>query len=216
MGDINQFEWIKRHVGSLRGPVLEVGSKQYGANVSHDYRSLLSHLGKYIGTDMAAGPGVDITADLTADFASLPAALRQTQFGTIVCMSVMEHVRDVYKFSANLRRLLADDGIAFISVPWVWRFHGYPSDYWRFSPEALKFLFEPLALNAEASCVSYQQLGRFAPLSADYLNLYPNYEEDTAPTSMMGRWIWKLARRCRTPRQVLYPCMINAVFQRAA
>ena len=148
MGDINQLEWVRQHLARARPPFLEIGSKQYGT-VSQDYRCLLAGRGSYIGCDMAAGAGVDVVADLTADFERLPAPLRMTRFKTILCMSVMEHVRDVYRFTANLRRLLADDGIAFISVPWVWRFHGYPSDYWRFSPEALKFLFEPLALDAQ-------------------------------------------------------------------
>lgn len=221
MGDVNQYEWVRRHVGNLRGPVLETGSKQYNRNVSYDYRSLLGHLTPYVGTDLAAGDGVDVVADLTADFDALPAALRQTKFGTIICMSVMEHVRDVYKFAANLRRLLADDGVAFVSVPWVWRFHGYPSDYWRFSPEALKFLLEPWALNESASCLSYQQPGNFAPLSAAALNAYPDYAADTAPASRAGRLGQRIfegamrrlsPRLSRRPRPVLYPTMVNAVF----
>ncbi len=224
MGDVNQLEWVRRNLHRLRPPVLEIGSKNYGA-VSQDYRSLLSHPGPYLGTDMAPGDGVDVVADLTADFDALPEPLRATKFRTVLCMSVMEHVRDVYRFAANLRRLLADDGVALISVPWVWRFHGYPSDYWRFSPEALKFLFEPLALDGAASCLSYQQPGRFDRLSPDVLGTYPDYDADTAPASRTGRaalrWYQRVAakvapRWARSRRQVLYPVMVNAVFHRAA
>jgi SAM-dependent methyltransferase len=215
MGDVNQLDWVRRHAANLRPPFLEIGSKHYGP-VSQDYRTLLAGRGPYLGTDLAPGDGVDVVADLTADFEALPEPLRLVKFRTIICLSVMEHVRDVYKFAANLRRLLADDGVALVSVPWVWRFHGYPSDYWRFSPEALKFLFEPLALDAANSCVSYQQPGRFGPLSAEHLNAYPDYEADTAPPSRAGRALWRLARRWRAPRPVLYPTMINAVFRRAA
>jgi SAM-dependent methyltransferase len=189
-----------------------------------DYRTLLAGRGQFVGTDMEAGDGVDVVADLTADFDALPQPLRATKFRTILCMSVMEHVRDVYKFAANFRRLLADDGVAFVSVPWVWRFHGYPSDYWRFSPEALKFLLEPLVLDAAGSCLSYQQPGRIGPLSTAVLNTYPDYEADTAPPSRLGRaavrlyrGVTRLAPRlARARRQVLYPTMINAVFQKAA
>jgi len=224
MGDVNQLEWVRRNLSRARPPVLEIGSKHYGP-VSQDYRQLFARLGPYTGCDMQAGDGVDVVADLTADFDSLPGSLTRLRYRTILCMSVMEHVRDVYRFAANLRRLLAEDGVALISVPWVWRFHGYPSDYWRFSPEALKFLFEPLALDQARSCISYQQPGRFGELSADVLNAYPDYEADSAPESRVGRaaigWYQKLTRRLaprcsRTPRQVLYPTMINAVFQQAA
>lgn len=225
MGDINQFEWVKRQAGRLRGPILEIGSKKYSAAVSHDYRTLLGHLGRYVGTDLAAGDGVDVVADLTSDFEALPEALRATRFGTILCMSVMEHVRDVYKFAANLRRLLADGGVALVSVPWVWRFHGYPSDYWRFSPEALKFLLEPLILDSAASCVSYQQSGNYAPLCSEVLNAYPDYAADTAPASRSGRVcrrvfdgvMRRISPRFGTrPRPVLYPTMINTCFQSQA
>ncbi len=225
MGDVNQYEWVRRNLGRLRGPVLETGSKRYNRNVSYDYRSLLAPLGAYVGTDLAPGDGVDVVADLTADFDALPEALRGTKFGTIVSMSVMEHVRDVYKFASNLRRLLDDDGTLLVSVPWVWRFHGYPSDYWRFSPEALKFLLAPLFLDECASCVSYQQPGNFAPLCAEVLNAYPNLDADTAPPSRVGRLGQRLyngvmrrisPRLLPEPRRVLYPTMINAYFHRRA
>ena len=225
MGDINQYEWVKRHVECLRGPVLEIGSKKYNEAVSYDYRSLLGHLGPYVGTDLAAGDGVDIVADLTSDFDALPEPLRETKYGTILCMSVMEHVRDVFKFAANMRSLLAAGGTAFVSVPWVWRFHGYPSDYWRFSPEALKFLLEPLDLDGAESCVSYQQFGNYAPLNSEVLSTYPNYRDDTVPESRAVRMSQRLldgVMRCISPRlsrrsrPVLYPTMINAYFHSRA
>lgn len=223
MGDVNQLEWVRRHSDRARAPILEIGSKNYGA-VSMDYRGLLAGRGPYLGTDMEAGEGVDVVADLTADFDTLPQPLRATKFRTILCLSVMEHVRDIYKFAANFRRLLADDGVAFISVPWVWRFHGYPSDYWRLSPEALKFLLAPLVLDAAGSCISYQQPGRYGPLSTVELNTYPDYEADTEPPSRLGRAAMRLYRGVsrfaprlgRTRRQVLYPSNINAVFHKAA
>jgi SAM-dependent methyltransferase len=222
MGDVNQYEWVKEHFSRTSSPVLEVGSKNYGS-VSYDYRSLFAGIGEYVGTDLAPGNGVEIVADLTSDFESLPERLRKTKFGTIICMSVMEHVRDVYRFAANLRRLLADDGIAFISVPWVWRFHGYPSDYWRFSPEALKFLFEPLVLDVARSCISFKDPGAVRPLSNDILNVYPDYEADYAPRTRAGRLAERIYTRLagrlappskRSRGQVLYPTMINAVFQK--
>jgi SAM-dependent methyltransferase len=221
MGDVNQYEWVKKHAPGTISPVLEVGSKIYGS-VSYDYRSLFVGSSEYVGTDLSPGDGVEVVADLTADFDILPERLRNTKFGTIICMSVMEHVRDVYKFAANLCRLLAGNGTAFVSVPWVWRFHGYPSDYWRFSPEALRFLFEPLVLDEARSCISFQQVGAFVPLSNEILNVYPDYEADTAPHGRIGRLAERLYRRlalCTPPRwnrsrrQVLYPTMINALFQ---
>src|SRR5437763_5600909 len=117
MGDVNQLAWVRQHLGRTRAPILEIGSKQYGA-VSQNYRTLFADRGSYLGCDMQAGDGVDIIADLTADFDRLPVTLRNTRFKSILCLSVMEHVRDIYAFAGNLRRLLDSDGVAFISVPW--------------------------------------------------------------------------------------------------
>ena len=224
MGDVNQLAWVKAHEDRVQAPILEIGSKIYSAGVSMDYRSRYADRGLYLGIDMQPGDGVDLVADLTTDPRTWPEPLRSTKFRTIICMSVMEHVRDVYRFAANLKQLLAEDGTAFISVPWVWRFHGYPSDYWRFSPEALKFLFEPLALDEKASCVSYQPAGEVTPLTAQGLSVYPDYDKDVAPPPAKKGAIAALRAVCgklfpapaRGRRQVLYPTMINAAFARAA
>ena len=45
--------------------------------------------------------------------------------------------------AANLTRLLRPDGQLCISVPFSWKFHGYPSDYWRFTPDAFRSLLKP-------------------------------------------------------------------------
>src|SRR5262245_44964091 len=47
MGDVNQFEWVKKHAHRIKFPVLEIGSKNYGA-VSYDYRSLFAGMGDYV------------------------------------------------------------------------------------------------------------------------------------------------------------------------
>jgi hypothetical protein len=36
----------------------------------------------------------------------------------------------------------------FVTVPFCWRIHGYPSDYWRMTPEALKVLFPSITWDA--------------------------------------------------------------------
>src|SRR5437667_42915 len=51
MGDVNQLEWVRRHIDRVRSPILEIGSKNYGA-VSMDYRTMLAGRGQFVGTDM--------------------------------------------------------------------------------------------------------------------------------------------------------------------
>jgi len=40
-----------------------------------------------------------------------------------------------------MMRLLKPGGKVVLSVPFAWKFHGYPSDYWRFTREGVKKLF---------------------------------------------------------------------------
>lgn len=89
-----------------------------------------------LGVDMLEGPGVDRVLDLEEE---LPRDLGQ--FDHIECMSVLEHSRRPWLLAANLERLMRSGASIFVSVPFVWRLHGFPSDYWRMTPEAVRSLF---------------------------------------------------------------------------
>ena len=57
MGDKNQITFLQRHVPTISGPILEIGSKDYGSTSS--FRTVYPS-NEYIGLDMAPGAGVDI------------------------------------------------------------------------------------------------------------------------------------------------------------
>src|SRR5207248_659352 len=103
VGDINQYVWIEKGAANLEGPFLEVGSKNYGS--TQDLRRLFSGRGKYVGVDMAAGNGVDVVLDLTRDFAEVDRALSGERFGSIFCLSVLEHCDQPFRMADNLTRL---------------------------------------------------------------------------------------------------------------
>ena len=134
MGDRNQIIYLQRLVKSVEGPVLEVGSREYGSTSS--FRAIFK--GEYVGVDMAEGPGVDVVADLTES----AAPLGDDRFALVICCSVLEHVRKPWRFAENITRVVRPGGLLFMSVPWVWRYHPYPDDYFRFSPRGVESLFE--------------------------------------------------------------------------
>ncbi|MEX1095186.1 MAG: class I SAM-dependent methyltransferase [Planctomycetales bacterium] len=162
MGDLNQYLYVRQLAAKLEGPFLEVGSRDYGT--TQDLRSLLSQRGRYVGVDMSAGSGVDVVLDLTADFAEVDAALAGERFGTIVCLSVLEHCGQPFRMAENLTKLLKPGGRACISAPFAWKFHGYPSDYWRFTHEGIKKLFPELVFDAADCTASTSRVGGFGPL----------------------------------------------------
>lgn len=150
MGSENQFIFAKKHFKLFDGPFLEIGSKDYGN--TQDLRGLFSPKGDYTGIDMSEGKGVEMVVDLTEDFEVLDKLFEGRRFGTIFCLSVLEHCEDPFKMSDNMTRLLKPGGKIFISVPFAWQFHGYPSDYWRFTYEGVKKLFPRLSFDMD-KCV---------------------------------------------------------------
>lgn len=137
MGDRNQRLFLEKLVPLAGGPVLEVGSKDYGSTTS--FRDLYRGE-EYIGADLEAGKGVDVVADLTAGLGGL----QEGHFALVICCSVLEHTPQPWTLAANLTRLLRPDGLLYMSVPWVWRYHAYPDDYFRFSPRGVQALFPQL------------------------------------------------------------------------
>ena len=116
----------------MEGPVLEVGSRYNGR--SGNPRILFSKDTDYVGIDMQEGVGVDVVHDMEQPYMS-------DEFQTVICCSVLEHCARPWLVANNIEAALRRDGNIFVSAPFVWRFHNYPNDYWRFSTEAFKVLF---------------------------------------------------------------------------
>lgn len=112
-----------------RGKTLVVGSKVYGKCI--DRRTLYKDA---VGVDMLGGAGVDIVHDMEQPLNAGP-------FSHIDCCSVLEHVRRPWLMAENIQRIMIPKSSILLVVPFVWRLHGYPSDYWRYTPEALPVLF---------------------------------------------------------------------------
>lgn len=108
-----------------------VGSKQY--NEKADRRALYKNA---IGLDLEAGDGVDVVHDLEQP---LPDTLGL--FDHIDCVSVLEHVQRPWLMCANIENVMSPGATILLSVPFVWRVHAYPSDYWRITIKTLPILF---------------------------------------------------------------------------
>lgn len=135
MGDINQRYFLERNIKPFKGKILEIGSKDYGS--TENFRTYFKDA-EYIGVDMEEGKGVDYILDLAKNTGDL----EWHSFDLIICCSVLEHVDKPWIFAMNVTKLLKKDGLLFISVPWVWRYHPYPDDYYRFSWRGIVQLFD--------------------------------------------------------------------------
>lgn len=132
--DQNQKIFMRNKLPTIDGPVMEVGSREYNDGVN--FRGFYPDQ-PYVGIDMLAGPGVDIVADISKpDGADLGGP-----YALVICCAVLEHVERPWVFAENLSKLIRPGGRLYIAAPWVWRFHPYPDDYWRFSWRGVQVLF---------------------------------------------------------------------------
>ena len=114
---------------------------------------------------MAEGKGVDAVVDLAEGTGGLQAA----RFGLAICCSVLEHVRRPWVFAQNLTSLVRLGGHLYMSVPWVWRYHAYPDDYFRFSWRGVIELFPEFewsaieySTNVEGEFIAIDEKGQHA------------------------------------------------------
>lgn len=165
MGNINDRIFIKKHLRRFAGPYLEVGAKDYGN--TQDIRHLFPDVEKYIGADMEEGKGVDIVLNLAEDISVINEKLGSDRFGAIFCLSVLEHCENPFEVAHNLTSLLKPNGTICISVPFALGFHGYPSDYWRFTHEGIKKLFPKLFFDPEMICSATTIQNEFKSVDKD-------------------------------------------------
>jgi SAM-dependent methyltransferase len=161
MGDQNQIIFGLEHRQLLCPPFLEVGSRDHGNTAT--FRQYLPHRpGEYIGVDVSAGQGVDRIVDLAGASVEVERVVPE-RFRTIFCLSVLEHCRDPFQMARNLERLLSPGGYLYVSVPFAWRIHNYPADYWRFTPDGVRALFPGMDFPSEQSVYHSTAPGRFYP-----------------------------------------------------
>lgn len=120
----------------LSGPILEIGAYQVpGQEDVANLRPLFAGR-PYVGLDMRSGPGVDCVASVER----LPQAAASV--GTVLALNTFEHVARFWRGFDEIFRVLRPDGALLVSCPFYFHIHQHPSDYWRFTPEALEVLLE--------------------------------------------------------------------------
>ena len=87
----------------------------------------------------------------------------------------------------RITRLLGPGGKVCISVPFAWKFHAYPSDYWRFTHEGIKLLFPGLSFDlTERSACATCKPNDFSPV-----------HESLGRIPLSGKSYWKKGRLIR-------------------
>lgn len=138
-----ESEFIEKHVRPVKGRTLIVGSKVY--KFRKDRRKVYPNS---VGVDIEPGEGVDFVADLSDQGDMNKVLGKYGLFNHIECWSVLEHAKRPWLLAENLQHMLYPESSIHVQVPFVWRVHSYPSDYWRFTTEAIQFLFPRICWHA--------------------------------------------------------------------
>jgi SAM-dependent methyltransferase len=144
--DIRALFWQKMWL-ELPKRALEVGTMQSvpGVPTKHEGMFVTPGLEEYVGLDVQAGPDVDRVGDLHA----LPPEWSD-YFDAFVAVAVFEHLERPWIAAREVARVLKPGGRFFISTHQCYPIHGYPSDFFRFSKEALRLILEDAGLVVDA------------------------------------------------------------------
>lgn len=138
---------LDRIASGMEGPALQIGSRQQVIDQQvagrKTWRDRLTGR-EVVGADLESGDNVDAVCDITWPIEKIRAAMPHSEYRTIICAHVLEHVRDPFAAARNITDMLAPGGTAFIQVPWVQGFHAFPDDFWRISVNGLGVLFPDL------------------------------------------------------------------------
>lgn len=111
------------------GIVLDIGSK------SSPYKKLIPHT-KYMALDISPQVKPDIVSD------AHKINWESNYFDTIIATEVLEHCYSPEKVINEIYRLLKSRGICILSTRFIYPYHPDPKDYYRFTEDSLKYLFQ--------------------------------------------------------------------------
>lgn len=120
-------------VAANKGRLLEIGSRaRSGTTYRHWFPSDMD----YVGLDITSGPNVDIVGDAH----HLSRYVGQN-INFIFSIAVFEHLLMPWKVALEMNKVLVDGGLALIISHPAWPLHEEPWDFFRFSTDAWRGIF---------------------------------------------------------------------------
>jgi len=118
---------------TLSGKILDLG----GEKSSH-YLRLVQ--GEYIVTtvNLSKTTGCDVVHNLE----ETPLPFEDDSYDTVVLNNTLEHIYNAKELVVESVRVLKKGGKIIITVPFLFPVHPSPSDYWRFTEEAIQKMLE--------------------------------------------------------------------------
>lgn len=128
-------KWLEEYSKYYKGILVDLGC---GEALYKEY--FLQYADTYIGVDWTNtlhNSKADVVSNLNEKV-----ELADSCADTIVSISVMEHLCEPQVFLNESYRILKEDGVMILQVPFQWWVHEQPYDYFRFTHYGLKYIFE--------------------------------------------------------------------------
>ena len=148
--DFNARQWsnaeLERFAPAFRGEVVNISAGADGDKQGRRYRDYFTACSCYAVSNYGALSGLENEFALDLEAADLPVPL-VGRYDVVFSHTVLEHVYDVHTAVRNLCAISRDAVLTV--VPFLQSFHHdqWYSDYWRFSPMAVKRLFQSQGLS---------------------------------------------------------------------
>jgi SAM-dependent methyltransferase len=128
-------EWLRLFSNRLKGNLYDLGCGDM------PFKSwFLNYAEKYTGVDWGNSLH-DLKADILADL-NKPLPIKSDVADTVICLSVMEHLCEPQLFLNEVHRILKPGGSFILQVPFMWKVHEPPYDYYRYTRFGLQYIFE--------------------------------------------------------------------------
>lgn len=157
----------------LKGDVLEIGGhrlKKCSINEFPEPRF------KYHDLNIQK---IDIPNTIIGDITNVH-HIADNSFDIVFSSDVFEHIDRPWLAAKEISRILKPGGISITATVWAWRNHPCPLDYWRFSPDCLKFLFSDLDTLEKGFDLSERRNNKLGTWSNGM---------DAVPLDKLGGWL---------------------------
>ena len=127
--------WLRAQAAELEpGPKVRI--LDVGCGVKPYYPYFADVAAEYVGVDVVENPAAELLGPVEA----LP--VDDASFDVVLCTQVLEHCDDPAQAVRELRRVTRAGGRVLASTHGVQVYHPSPVDYWRWTHEGLRRLFE--------------------------------------------------------------------------
>lgn len=106
-----------------------------------------------------ANPLLDLSTDLNEPLSAIPSQ----SLDTVLLSDVLEHIREPRQLLYEISRILRPGGHLIMNVPFTYRLHEQPYDYYRYTSHALEYLTTAAGLEV----VELRSLGGWLEIMAD-------------------------------------------------